>query len=136
MHLTLLQYEGSLPHFVDFPSIHKHLSEFIHAATAGRVRTLLLVGSDMLKCNIAASFPRRGLAFAVMLRPGYPLAMFGVAMPSVEQQRRQWGFYLEDSGTDASSTAIHQLFTSGRDFAHLVPAPAHALVLQCWSKTH
>ena len=131
-----LQYEGSLPDFVDFPSILQHLKTFIRNATAGRVHTMLLVGSDMLKCRIHTSFPKRKLSFAVMLRPGYPLSMFGIAMPPVEQQRQHMCFFLPGGDADVSSTAVHELFASGRDFAHLVPPPAHALILQCWDSKH
>ena len=128
------------PYFVDFPGVMAHLAEYLDAECdrrhVRRVKLLMLVGSDMLKCGIHVSFPRSDKGLVVVQRHGFPLSHYGIKhVPSLDEQRKRMLFYISDEiEAEVSSSLIHKLFVEGRDFSHLVPVETVDILRACWSK--
>lgn len=100
------------------------------------IRVVLLVGSDMLKCGIHWSFPRRGLGLAVVMRSGFSLEHFGIKyVPDASQQVKDGVFYLPTiTDCEISSSLIYKRFIAKEDLSDLVPEAALGLLLEAWGR--
>jgi nicotinic acid mononucleotide adenylyltransferase len=124
------QWEGNQSSFVDFPEVLHELQLYVNSLTgshplAGRIRVILLLGSDILaRCYVDH------LQYAAVLRPGCPWVR---SLPSPEQQLARMQFYLPAAFEgDFSSTLVFKAFQAGHDISGMVPAEILPMLLEAW----